>query len=120
MPVPGGMRWDDYAKRCAAVKGAISACVFDLHSQAPMAHAGGRPTAERLAEHGARLLATITETGRALGMGTAVQGASFTVGHHHSLLFPVPGHPGIVLHLVVDTSVGNATLARMHLDRIDP
>ena len=120
MPVPGGMRWDVYARRCVTIKGAISSCIFDLHSQKALAHAGGRPTAERLAEHGARLLAAITDTGRALGMGTAVQGAGFTVGHHHSLLFPVPGHPGIVLHLVLDISVGNATLARMHLDRIDP
>ena len=38
---------------------------------------------------------------------------------HHLLLHPLPGHPGIILHAVLDTSIANLTLARMQLQRVD-
>jgi hypothetical protein len=120
MPVPGGVRWDEYAERCARIKGAVSVCVFDQHSQRPIAHAGGRPPAERLTAQGMTLLAAMSDAGRALGLGATAREAVITLASHHLLLRPVPKHPGIVLHLVVDANVGNATLAKMQLERIDP
>jgi hypothetical protein len=38
---------------------------------------------------------------------------------HHLLLRPVPGHPGVALHLVLLATGANLTLARMQLDRIE-
>jgi hypothetical protein len=119
MPVPGGVRWDLYAERCLRVKGAISACVFDMHSQRPVAHAGGRPPAERVAAQGVILLSAMGDAGRSLGLGTDVRDASVSLAGHHLLLRPVPRHPGIVLHLVIDGNTGNPTLARMQLERIE-
>ena len=119
MPVPGGVRWDDYAERCMTIKGAVSACVFDMHTLRPMAHAGGRPPAERLAAQGVILLSAMSDAGRALGLGTSAREACITLAGHHLLLRPVPRHPGVVLHVVVDANVGNATLARMQLERIE-
>jgi hypothetical protein len=119
MPVPGGVRWDQYADRCLRIKGAVSACVFDMHSQRPVAHAGGRPPAERVTAQGVNLLLAMADAGRSLGLGTDVREATVSLAGHHLLLRPVPKHPGIVLHLVIDGNINNATLARMQLERID-
>jgi len=119
MPVPGGVRWDLYAERCMRIKGALSACVFDMHSQRPVAHAGGRPPAERVAAQGVILLSAMADAGRALGLGTDAREATVSLAGHHLLLRPVPKHPGIVLHLVIDANIGNTMLARMQLERID-
>ncbi len=120
MPVPGAVRWEDYAQRCAAIKGMLSCCVFDLHLRLPLAHAGKRPPATRLTAQGVLLLQAMSDAGRALGLGTDLQDASVSLAGHHLLLHPVPQHPGIVLHAVLDASVGNPTLARLQLERVAP
>ena len=120
LPVPGGTLWQAYADRCALIKGTQSACVFDTHSMQVMAHAGGAPAAERLAQQGAALLSAMNDASRALGLGPARAEASITTTSHHLLLRPVPGHPGVALHLVLLTSASNLTLARMQLERVEP
>ncbi len=120
MPVPGGTRWQDYADRCLGVKGVQSVCVFDTHSLQPLAHAGGMPSGERLAQQGALLLAEMVDVARALGFGATRPDAAITVGAHHLLLQHVPGHPGIALHLVVLASATHLTVARVQLERVEP
>ena len=120
MPSPGAVRWADYALRCAAINGVVSCCVFDLSSQQPLAHAGGTPTPNRLALQGGLLLGAMADAARMLGLGNAPAEAAITIGQQHLLLRPVPGHPGIVLHLVLQTSPSNLTLARMQLERVVP
>ncbi|CAD5373704.1 conserved hypothetical protein [Rubrivivax sp. A210] len=119
MPVPGSTRWQAYAERCAVIKGAVACCVFDTHSMQPMAMAGGPPSAERLAQQGTALLAAMNDASRALGLGPARSEASVSTQAHHLLLRPVPGHPGVAVHLVIQASTGNLTLARMQLERIE-
>lgn len=111
-------RWSDYAHRCAAIKGVVSCCVFDLRSQLPLAHAGGLPSSERLAIQGGLLLDAITNAAHSLGLGNAPAEAAISLGQQHLVLRPVAGHPGIVLHLVLHASANNVTLARMQLDRV--
>lgn len=118
-PSPGATRWDDYTARCVKVKGAVAACVFDAESRRVLAYAGTRPGADELAIEGIALLEAIEATARGLDLERKVHDAVLSVGAHHLLLRPVPGHPGVVLHLVVDAVAGNATLARMQLERID-
>jgi hypothetical protein len=120
MPVPGGTSWQTYAERCALIKGAISCCIFDLHTVEPLAHAGGAPAADRLAQQGAALLAQMNAAARALGVGAGKAEAGISTASHHMLLREVPGHPGIAVHLVLTTNTGNLTLARMQLERIEP
>jgi hypothetical protein len=120
MPVPGRTRWQAYAERCAVIKGTVSCCVFDVHSLQPLAAAGGPPVAERLAQQGAALLAAMDDASRALGLGPARAEAAISTTGHHLLLRPVPGHPGVAIHLVLLASTGNLTLARMQLERIEP
>ncbi|MBC7940283.1 MAG: hypothetical protein H7Z19_11055 [Chitinophagaceae bacterium] len=120
MPVPGAARWQDYAERCAGLKGVLSCCVFDTHSLQPLAHSGGAPSAERLAQQGAMLLAEMNDVVRALGLGTSLPEAAISTGSHHLILRHVPGHPGIALHLVLQASQTNLTLARMQLERVEP
>ncbi len=115
---PAAVRWADYALRCAAIKGVTSACVFDLSSQLPLAQAGGPPPAERLAIQGGLLLDAVSHAARSLGLGNAPPEAAITVGQQHLLLRPVPGHAGIVLHLVLQANASNLTLARMQLERM--
>jgi hypothetical protein len=112
------VRWADYALRCAAIKGVTSCCVFDLSSQLPLAQAGGAPPAERLAIQGGLLLDAMADAARTLGLGSTPPEAVITVGHQHLLLRPVPGHAGVVLHLVLQASANNLTLARMQLERV--
>lgn len=119
MPKPGGTRWQAYAERCAALKGALACCVFDVHSMQPLASAGGPPAAERLAQQGAAMLGAIGGAARALGVGAERHEIAVSTASHHLLLRPVPGHPGVALHLVLLASGTNLMLARMQLDRVD-
>jgi len=118
MPTPGGTGWPAYAQRVALIKGVQACCVFDMHSMAVMASAGEAPAPERLASQGAALLASMLDASRALGLGPAQPEASISTAHHHLLLRPVPGHPGVALHLVLQAHGSNLTLARMQLERI--
>ncbi len=120
MPVPGTTSWKTYVDRCALIKGTISCCVFDTHSMQVMAAAGGPPAADRLAQQGAALLTAMNDASRALGLGPARAEASISTTSHHLLLRPVPGHPGVALHMVLQASAGNLTLARMQLERVEP
>ena len=119
MPKVGGVSWQAYADRCALIKGAVSVCVFDLHNGQPLAHAGGAPAADRLAQQGTTLLAQMNDASRALGLGPARAEASVSTASHHLLLRPVPGHPGVAVHVVVSATTGNLTLARMQLERVE-
>ena len=121
MPKVGGTTgWQAYADRCLLIKGAAACCVFDLHTSQPLAAAGGPPSAERLAQQGAVLLVQMNDAARALGLGQVRPEANISTGSHHLILRPVPGHPGVALHLVISAISGNLTLARMQLERIEP
>ena len=120
LPVPGGTQWQTYVDRCALIKGTQSACVFDTHSMHVMAHAGGAPAPDRMAQQGAALLSAMNDASRALGLGPARAEAGISTTSHHLLLRPVPGHPGVALHLVLLASASNLTLARMQIERVEP
>lgn len=119
MPVPGSTRWQSYADRCLSIRGVVSVCIFDTHSLKPLAHAGGTPSGERLAQQGALLMAEMVDVARALGFGATRPDAAITLGAHHLLLQHVPGHPGIALHLVLQASATHLTVARVQLERVE-
>jgi len=119
MPSPGGTSWQDYVDRCMAIKGTVSCCVFDIHGAKPLAHSGVAPSAERLAHQGANLLTSALDGSRALGLGSSQPELSLSTSGHHLILRPVPGHPGVAVHLVLLASAGNLTLARMQLERVE-
>lgn len=112
-------RWTGYLQQCLAIKGLASACVFDLRTQRPLGQVGSRPAPQRLAEHGAALVAAMTECSHALGLGHGQPDATISLSGHHLLLHPLPGQPNIVLHAVLDASSANLAQARMHLQRVD-
>ena len=119
MPVPGGTQWNAYVERVVLLKGAVSCCVFDVHTLQTLAHAGTLPSGERLAQQGAQLLFAMADSARALGLSTGHTEAAITTGAHHLVLRPVSGHPGVALHLVLEAAATNLTLARMQLERVD-
>ncbi|MFO1268346.1 MAG: hypothetical protein U1F25_14455 [Rubrivivax sp.] len=119
MPAPGGTSWQDYVERCMAIKGTVACCVFDIHGAKPLAHAGVAPSAERLAHQGANLLTSALDGSRALGLGSSQPELALSTSGHHLLLRPIPGHPGVAVHLVLLASAGNLTLARMQLERVE-
>lgn len=112
-------RWQTYLEKCMSMKGLISACVVDFRAERSLAHVGGRPGPEKLADQAAVLFTVMAESSRALGLGHAQPDASITLTGHHLLLHPVPGHPGTLLFAVLDASVANLVLARMQLQRVD-
>lgn len=108
-----------YAQRVSDLTGVLCCTVFDIGQGRAVAHAGtGTPPAE-LAQQGAELLASITAAGRALGFGHAVPEAAITLGAHHLLLRPVPKHPQLAIHAVLDKAQANLTLARLQIGRLD-
>jgi hypothetical protein len=120
MPSPGRTNWQGYVERCAAIKGTVGACVFDIHGSKPLAWSGVAPPADRLAQQGTALLAAAADGARALGLGSSQPEISLSTSGHHLLVRPIPGHPGVALHLVLLASAGNLTLARMQLERVEP
>lgn len=119
MPMPGSTSWQDYVERCMAIKGTVACCVFDIHGAKPLAHAGVAPSAERLAHQGANLLVSALDGSRALGLGSGQPELTLSTSGHHLILKPIPGHPGVAVHLVLQASAGNLTLARMQLERVE-
>jgi len=128
MPLPGldaapqdlaPGRWNEYVQGCEVIKGLVSACVFELRSARALAYRGARPDAPQLVAEGLKLFTALASAGRGLGLGPSQPDAMVSLSGHHLLLHPLPGHPGIVLHAVLDASVANLTLARMQLQRVD-
>jgi hypothetical protein len=111
--------WADYARRCAAIKGVIECCVFDLDLQRPLAHSGTQRMADRLAAKGAMLYAVLSDSAAVLGLGNAPPDAAITLEQHYLLLRPMPGRPRLALHMVIDRHHGNIGLARAQLQQID-
>lgn len=108
-----------YVQRCLEVKGMVSCCVFEPGSQRTLAFAGARPGPAALASQGAALYAALRGGAHALGLGSAPPEAAITLAGHHLVLRPVPGHPGLVLHAVLDRSATPLVLAVRHLERLD-
>jgi hypothetical protein len=111
--------WNDYVKRCAAIKGVIECCVLDIDLQRSLAHSGTQRMADRLAAKGAMLHAVMSDSANVLGLGAANPDAAITLDQHYLLLRPMPGRPRIALHMVIDRSHGNIGLARAQLHQID-
>ena len=110
---------DRYVQQLSELTGMVSVCVFELATGRDVAHAGASPAAADLGNHGAKLIASITSTCRALGLGHAIPDAAITLGAHHLVLRPVPKHPGLALHAVLDKTHANLTLARLQIGRMD-
>jgi hypothetical protein len=108
-----------YVQQLMALNGMVSCCVLDTVTGEALAHAGARPSADDLADHGAELIAAMLATSRALGFGTALPDATITLGSHHLVLRGVPRHPRLALHAVLDKTQANVTLARLQIARLD-
>jgi hypothetical protein len=65
------------------------------------------------------LLAAMTAGSRGLGFGQAMPEAAITLASHHLLLRPIPRHPNLALHAVLDRTSANLTLARLQVLRMD-
>lgn len=118
-PAAAGGILQRYVQQLIELTGMVSVCVFELSTGRDVAHAGASPSAPELAAHGAELIASITATCRTLGLGHAIPEAAITLGAHHLLLRPVPRHPGLALHAVLDKTHANLTLARLQVQRMD-
>jgi len=111
--------WNDYVKRCAAIKGVVDCCVLDIDRQRSLAHSGTQRMADRLAAKGAMMHAVMSDSANVLGLGPAQPDAAITLEQHYLLLRPMPGRPRVALHMVIDRHHGNIGLARAQLHQID-
>ncbi len=108
-----------YVRQVSELNGVVSCCVFETQSGHATAHAGANPGAAPLALHGSELISTMMGVSRALGFGHALPEAAITLGSHHLLLRGVPRNPGLAMHVVLDKTSANLTLARLQLMRMD-
>jgi hypothetical protein len=108
-----------YLHDLSLLAGVVSACAFDIASARAIGHAGARPGPDELARHGAALLTSAMNASRTLGLGATVPECSVTLGQHHLLLRPLPAHPGLALHLVLDKPQATLALVQVQLRRLD-
>lgn len=111
--------WRAYVQACGGIKGLISACVFDSRGLKVLAHNNARPDPQRLMTQGVALFDAMSGSARSLGLGSSQPDAAISLAAHHLLVHPLPGHPGVLLHAVLDGTSANLTLARMQLQRVD-
>lgn len=119
-PPTAGNLWQRYTQDCAGIKGVVSCCVFDLGTQRTLAHAGARPGPATLATKGGDFYDALVELARGLGLPGGQPEAAITLAGHHVLLRPVPGHPGLMLHAVLDRSACELGAAQALIARIHP
>ena len=109
-----------YLRDVLALRGMVSCCVFDLGTQRTLAHAGGRPGPATLATKGGDFYDALVELARGLGLAGGQPEATVTLSGHHILLRPVPGHPGLMLHAVLDANVSDLPSVQGMLARFHP
>lgn len=114
-----GARMTHYVEQLRKLNGMIDCCVFEIASGRHIAHAGAMPDAETLASAATTLLGAIVRTGRRLGLTADMPDAAITLDTRHLLLRPVPHHPELMLHAVLDKQHANLTLARLQIQRMD-
>jgi hypothetical protein len=112
--------YTQYVRDCAAARGVISCCVFDLGSQRTLAHAGARPGPATLATRGGAFYDALVELARGLGLPGGQPQAAVTLAGHHVLLRAVPGQPGLMLHMVLDASATDLASVQAHVARLHP
>lgn len=108
-----------YVQQLSELTGMVSVCLFEVATGHDLIHAGASPGPEDLAMHGSDLLAAMLNTSRTLGLGHALPEAAITLGAHHLVLRAVPKHPGFAVHMVLDKTHSNLTLARLQITRMD-
>jgi hypothetical protein len=108
-----------YLHDLSQLAGVVSACAFDLQSGEAIGHAGARPGPQQLAQHGGALIAATLASSRSLGLGAALPDMTITLGQHHLLLRPLPGHSGMALHVVLDKPHATLALVLVQLRRLD-
>ncbi len=108
-----------YVEQLRKLNGMLDCCVFEIASGRQIAHAGEMPDAENLASAATTLLGAIVRTGRRLGLTAEMPDAAITLDARHLLLRPVPRHPELMLHAVLDKQHANLTLARLQIQRMD-
>jgi hypothetical protein len=108
-----------YMDRVAGINGMVSCAVFELSTGRDLLHRGARPAGDSLARHGAALVSAILDASRGLGLGAALPDAAISLGAHHLVVRPIPRHPGLALHAVLDKHQSNLVLARLQLLRFD-
>jgi hypothetical protein len=118
-PVGSAAPWSEYVRRCTAINGLLECCVFDIESQRSLAHSGSPRMAERLAAKGTMLHAMMNDTAKVLGLASSHPDAAITLEQHYLLLRPLPGHPNVALHLLLDRSHADIGRARAQLQQID-
>jgi hypothetical protein len=108
-----------YLERVSQITGMVSCCLFEVATGRDLLHAGSRPAGDALGRHGSALVTGLLDASRGLGLGHSPPDAAITLGAHHLVLRPVPRHPGVALHAVLDKHHANLVLARLQLLRID-
>jgi len=108
-----------YVEQLSKLNGMLECCVFESASGRDIAHVGGKSDVDSLASAGAALLGSLVRTSQRLKLAAKLPEAAITLDDRHLILRPVPTHPTLMLHAVLDKSRCNLTLARLQIQRMD-
>lgn len=118
-PSPSSAPMERYLHDVGHLAGVVSVGAFDIATGRPLGHAGARPGPDDLARHGQTIVSTVMSASRAMGLGAAVPELTVTLGQHHLLIKPMPGHAGVALHLVLDKPHATLALVLAQLRKLD-
>jgi hypothetical protein len=110
---------ETYVGLVAQMTGLLSCCVFDVNRAAPLGHAGRGPSPIELACQGAAILKAQHIARVALKLGDSVHEILISSDRHHQVVRPLPGHPDVALHCLLDRHKTNQSLVRFQLQRLD-
>lgn len=108
-----------YVEQVRGLAGLLACCVFEVATGAPLAHAGHAPSALDMARQGSNLLNAQHLARMALALAEPAQELLISSERHHQVVRPVPGHPELALHALLDRSKTNQSLVRFQLRRLD-
>lgn len=106
-------------ERVSRMGGFVAGCVFNLASGRAVAHRGEGPEPQAMGRRAAALVNASTEAGRSLYLDAEFSEVWITLGRHHLIVRPVPGHRDLGLHVLLDRQASNPMLARVQLQRLD-
>ena len=108
-----------YVEQVHKLNGMLDACVFEASSGRAVAHAGASTSADTLGSVGSGLIASLTRAALRMQLTAEMPEAAITLDARHLVLRPIPRHPGLMLHAVLDKQHANLTLARLQIQRLD-
>ncbi len=108
-----------YVGLLTQMTGLQACCVFDAATGTLLGHAGQGPSGADMARQGHAILSALQMARLAMNLSDPAQETLISSDRHHQVVRPLPGHPELALHCLLDRHKTNQSLVRFQLQRLD-